>query len=37
LWDIYVARWQARTQNHADGMLNAFMDYFADCYDHDEK
>lgn len=37
LWDIYVARWQARTQNHADGMLNAFMDYFAECYDHDEK
>jgi type VI secretion system protein ImpI len=37
LWDIYVARWQARTQGRADGMLNAFMDYFADCYDHDEK
>ena len=36
LWDIYVARWQARTQSHADGMLNAFMNYFADCYDHDE-
>jgi type VI secretion system protein ImpI len=37
LWDIYVARWQARTQNQADGMLNAFMDYFAECYDHDGK
>ena len=37
LWDIYVARWQARTQNHADGMLNAFMDYFADCYDRGER
>jgi len=37
LWDIYVARWQARTQNHADGMLNAFMDYFADCYDRRER
>jgi type VI secretion system protein ImpI len=37
LWDIYVARWQARTQGRADGMLNAFMDYFADCYDRDEK
>jgi type VI secretion system protein ImpI len=37
LWDVYVARWQARTQSHADGMLNAFMDYFAECYDHDEK
>jgi type VI secretion system protein ImpI len=37
LWDIYVARWQARTHGRADGMLNAFMDYFADCYDRDEK
>jgi type VI secretion system protein ImpI len=37
LWDIYVARWHARTQSHADGMLNAFMDYFADCYDRREK
>jgi type VI secretion system protein ImpI len=36
LWDVYVARWQARTQSHADGMLNAFMDYFAECYDRDE-
>jgi len=36
LWDIYVARWQARTQSHADGLLSAFMNYFADCYDHDE-
>lgn len=37
LWDIYVARWQTRTQSHADGMLNAFMDYFAECYDRGEK
>jgi type VI secretion system protein ImpI len=37
LWDIYVARWQARTQGRADGMLNAFMDYFADCYDRDDR
>jgi type VI secretion system protein ImpI len=37
LWDIYVARWRARTQNHADGMLKTFMDYFADCYDREEK
>jgi type VI secretion system protein ImpI len=37
LWDIYVTRWQARTQGRPDGMLNAFMDYFADCYDRDEK
>jgi type VI secretion system protein ImpI len=35
LWDIYMARWQARTQSNQDGMLNAFMDYFAECYDRD--
>jgi type VI secretion system protein ImpI len=37
LWDVYVARWQARTQSHSDGMLNAFMDYFAECYDRGER
>jgi type VI secretion system protein ImpI len=37
LWDVYMARWQARTQSHADGMLNAFMDYFAECYDRSER
>jgi type VI secretion system protein ImpI len=37
LWDIYVTRWQARTQSRQDGMLNAFMDYFAECYDRDGK
>jgi type VI secretion system protein ImpI len=35
LWDLYVARWQARTQSNQDGMLNAFMDYFSECYDRD--
>ena len=35
LWDLYVARWQSRTQSNQDGMLNAFMDYFAECYDRD--
>jgi type VI secretion system protein ImpI len=35
LWDIYLARWQARTQSNEDGMLNAFMDYFAEYYDLD--
>jgi hypothetical protein len=28
-----VARWQARTQSKEDGLLNAFMDYFAERYD----
>jgi type VI secretion system protein ImpI len=35
LWDAYVERWQARTQGSEDGMLNAFMDYFAERYDID--
>lgn len=37
LWDIYLARWQARTQGNEDGMLNAFMNYFAEYYDIDGK
>jgi type VI secretion system protein ImpI len=35
LWDVYAARWQARSQNQKDGLLNAFMAYFAECYDRD--
>jgi type VI secretion system protein ImpI len=33
LWDAYVARWQAKTSRHEGGMVDAFMQYFADCYD----
>jgi len=33
LWDVYVARWQAQAQRHDNGTLDAFMDYFARCYD----
>jgi type VI secretion system protein ImpI len=33
LWDAYVARWQAKTSRHDGGMVDAFMQYFADCYD----
>lgn len=35
LWENYVARWQARTQNQEDGLTKAFMDYFAESYDRD--
>jgi type VI secretion system protein ImpI len=35
LWDVYVARWQARTEHDEDGLLKAFMDHFADCYDRE--
>jgi type VI secretion system protein ImpI len=34
-WDVYATRWQARTHGHEDGMLNAFMHYFAEYYDRD--
>ncbi len=33
LWDIYSTRWKALTQSNQDGMLNAFMNYFAEFYD----
>jgi type VI secretion system protein ImpI len=33
LWDQYVARWQAKTLRHEDGLVDAFMLYFAQCYD----
>lgn len=33
LWEAYVARWQAKTQRHDDGLVDVFMLYFADCYD----
>jgi type VI secretion system protein ImpI len=34
-WEVYTARWQARTLGHEDGMLDAFMRYFAECYDRE--
>ncbi len=33
LWDLYLARWQAKTLRHEDGLVDAFMLYFAQCYD----
>jgi type VI secretion system protein ImpI len=33
LWDAYVARWQAQTRRHDDGLVDVFMQYFAECYD----
>jgi type VI secretion system protein ImpI len=32
-WNIYVARWQAKALRHENGLVNAFMLYFAECYD----
>lgn len=33
LWDAYVARWQAKTAPHEHGLVDAFMIYFAECYE----
>jgi len=33
LWDAYVTRWDAMTSPHEDGLVDAFMMYFAECYD----
>jgi type VI secretion system protein ImpI len=33
LWDLYVARWDTLTSPHEDGMVDAFMMFFAECYD----
>ncbi len=35
LWDAYLACWAKHTQGHQDGMLDAFMSYFAEYYDRD--
>jgi type VI secretion system protein ImpI len=33
LWDNYVARWQTKARGADDGLLEAFMLYFAESYD----
>jgi type VI secretion system protein ImpI len=33
LWDMYLARWQAKALRHEDGLVGAFMLYFGECYD----
>jgi type VI secretion system protein ImpI len=37
LWDVYVGRWQAKTSRFDGGLLDAFMEYFAQCYDKDNE
>jgi type VI secretion system protein ImpI len=32
-WNMYVARWQAKALRHENGLADAFMLYFAECYD----
>lgn len=33
LWDAYTARWQAKTRGQDNGLVDVFMQYFAECYD----
>jgi type VI secretion system protein ImpI len=32
LWDAYVALWEAKASRHDNGLLDAFMLYFSECY-----
>lgn len=34
-WDTFATRWKATTRGQEDGMLNTFMQYFAEYYDRD--
>jgi type VI secretion system protein ImpI len=31
-WEIFVARWEAKTEAHANGMLDVFLLYFSEAY-----
>jgi type VI secretion system protein ImpI len=33
LWDAYVSRWDAKNRRSDDRLVDAFMRYYADCYD----
>jgi type VI secretion system protein ImpI len=37
LWDVYVARWQAITRGRSGGLIDVFMQHFADHYDGDTR
>ena len=33
LWDLYATRWDTLSSPHEDGMVDAFMMFFSECYD----
>jgi type VI secretion system protein ImpI len=37
LWDAYVARWQVKTRRNEGGLVDVFMQYFAECYERGRK
>lgn len=36
-WETYVARWEAMSEPHENGVLDVFLKYFADAYDEASK
>jgi type VI secretion system protein ImpI len=32
-WDVFVERWEQKTEQHENGMLDVFLAYFAEAYD----
>jgi type VI secretion system protein ImpI len=36
-WEIYVERWNAKTEHYENGILDVFLAYFADAYDDAAK
>lgn len=36
MWDVFVARWEARTLRQDNGILGAFMEYFSKHYDREK-
>jgi type VI secretion system protein ImpI len=36
-WEIYVERWNAKTEHYENGILDVFLAYFADAYDEAAK
>jgi type VI secretion system protein ImpI len=32
-WDLFVTRWESKSDPHENGMLDVFFAYFAEAYD----
>jgi len=36
MWDLYADRWKQKASSFEGGLLDAYMNYFAECYDREE-
>lgn len=36
-WEMYVTRWEAKTEPYENGMLDVFLAYFAEAYDEGQR